>query len=42
MQACEEVLEQAGAAFVRIHGDPDARFRQAVEAIGNLGGPVTA
>ena len=40
MQACEEVLERAGARWVRISGDPDSRFRQAVEAIEHLGGPV--
>ena len=42
MAACEEVLEQAGARGVRISGDPDTRFRQAVEAIEQLGGPVVS
>ena len=33
MAACEQVLDEAGVEWVRISGDLDARFRQAVAAI---------
>lgn len=42
MAACEQVLEQAGAQWVRVHGPFEARLAQAVEAIDALAPPASA
>ena len=39
MEACEQVLDQAGANWVRIRGSLDQRLQQAVAAIEKLGPP---
>ncbi len=39
MRACEQVLEQAGANWVRVSGGVEQRFAQAVAAIEALGKP---
>jgi len=39
MQTCEQVLDEAGANWVRISGDLDARMAEAVAAIEAMGPP---
>ncbi len=40
MAACEQVLEEAGAKWVRVSGTVEQRLAQAIEAIEQLGGPT--
>lgn len=42
MRVCEQVLEEAGATWVRLSGSEEARLERAVAAIEGLGAPARA